>query len=88
MYRPHHKPGNTDFFGRLGGRVGKDTKRRLKGKNIELILQNVWNRQNLTEEYKENFLQIFLLRLVDTRPSVSFNTRNLGFFNMHRVGLL
>ena len=37
--------------------MSKDTKRRMKGKNIELILQNVWNRQTLTEEYKENFLQ-------------------------------
>ena len=43
----------------MGGRVGKDTRRRLKGKNIEFILQNVWNRQNLTEEYKENFLEVF-----------------------------
>ena len=73
----------------MGGRVSKDTKRRLKGKNIELILQNVWNRQNLTREYKENFSSnFFVLRLVDTRPSVGFNTRNLGFFNMRRVGLL
>ena len=59
MYRPHNMPGNTDFL-QGGGRVGKDTKRRLKGKNIEIILQNVWDRKNLTEEYKENFLQIFL----------------------------
>ena len=27
----------------LGGRVGKDTKRSLKGKNIELIITNIWN---------------------------------------------
>ena len=59
MYRPHNKPGNTDLlYGE--GRVGKDTRRRLKGKNIALILQNVWNRQTLTEDHKENFLEIFL----------------------------
>ena len=32
---------------RVGGRVGKDTKRSLKEKSIELIIQNVWNRQTL-----------------------------------------
>ena len=59
MYRPHNKPGNTELlYG--GGRVGKDIRRRLKGKNIELILQNVWNRKTLTEDFEENFLEIFL----------------------------
>ena len=28
---------------RVGGRVGRDTKRRLIGKNVELTIQNVWN---------------------------------------------
>ena len=40
----------------LGGRVGKDTKRSSKGKNTELMIQNVWNRQILAGEYKENSL--------------------------------
>ena len=41
---------------RVGGRVGKDTKRRLIGKNVELTIQNVWNRHTLAEKYRENFL--------------------------------
>ena len=64
----------------VGGRVGKDTRRRLKGKNIELILQNVWKRQTLTEDYKENFLEIFLY--YDW-----FQYEKLRFFNMRRVGI-
>ena len=40
----------------VGGRVGKDTKRSLKGKSTELMIQNVWNRQTWAEEYEENFL--------------------------------
>ena len=40
----------------LGGRVSKATKRSLKGKSTELMIQNVWNRQNWAEEYEENFL--------------------------------
>ena len=40
----------------VGGRVGKDTKRSLKGKSTELMIQNVWNRQILAGEYEENFL--------------------------------
>ena len=38
-----------------GGRVSKDTKRSLKGKSTELMIQNVWNRQNWAEEYEEKF---------------------------------
>ena len=36
---------------RMGVREGKDTKRSLKDKNIELILQNVWNTQTLTDDW-------------------------------------
>ena len=35
---------------RMGVREGKVTKRSLKDKNIELILQNVWNTQTLTDD--------------------------------------
>ena len=39
-----HVIGQAIFiFFRVGGRVGKDTKRRLIGKNVELTIQNVWN---------------------------------------------
>ena len=36
---------------RMGVREGKDTKRSLKDKNIELISQNVWNTQTLTDDW-------------------------------------
>ena len=42
----------------LGGRVGKDTTRSLKGKSTELMIQNVLNGQTLAEEYEENFLAL------------------------------
>ena len=42
----------------LGDRVGKDTKRSLKGKSTELMIQNVWNGQTLAEECEENFLAL------------------------------
>ena len=59
----------------VGGRVGKDTKRSLKGKSTELMIQNVWNRQTLAEEYEENFL---VLQLFDLLPSLGLHTRNLS----------
>ena len=43
----------------------------MKGKNNELIIKNVWNRQTLAEKSKDNFL---VLRLVDVRPSLGFHT--------------
>ena len=58
-----------------GGRVGKDTKRSLKGKRTELMIQNVWNRQTLAEEYEENSL---VLQLFDLLPSLGLHTRNLS----------
>ena len=61
---------------RVKSRVGKDTIRSLKGKNTELIIQNVWNRQTLTEECEGNFL---VFRVVDSRPSLRFRTGNLSF---------
>ena len=67
----------------LGGRVSKDTKRSLKGKSTELMIQNVWNRQNLAEEYEENFL---VLRLFDAARS-RFPYEQLKSLNVHRVGL-
>ena len=45
---------------RVGGRVGKDTKRSLKEKSIELIIQNIWNWTDLGlgvyEKFSWNFL--------------------------------
>ena len=67
----------------LGGRVSKDTKRSLKGKSTELMIQNVWNRQNLAEEHEENFL---VLRLFDAAWS-RFPYEQLQSLNVHRVGL-
>ena len=67
----------------LGGRVSKDTKRSLKGKSTELMIQNVWNIQNLAEEYEENFL---VLRLFDAARS-RFLYEQLKSLNVHRVGL-
>ena len=66
-----------------GGRVSKDTKRSLKGKSTELMIQNVWNRQNLAEEYEKNFL---VLRLFDAARS-RFPYEQLKSLNVHRVGL-
>ena len=66
-----------------GGRVSKDTKRSLKGKSTELMIQNVWNRQNLAEEYEKNF---HVLRLFDAARS-SFPYDQLKSLNVHRVGL-
>ena len=40
---------------RVGGRVGKDTKRSLKEKSIELIIQNVWNWTDLGLGVYEKF---------------------------------
>ena len=34
----------------------KDIKRSLKGENVELIIENVWNRETLAEKSRENFL--------------------------------
>ena len=48
----------------------KDIKRSLKGENIELIIENVWNRETLAEKSRENFL---VLRLFDTRHNLSFH---------------
>ena len=67
----------------LGGRVSKATKRSLKGKSTELMIQNVWNRQNLAEEYEKSFL---VLRLFDAARSW-FPYEKLKSFNVHRVGL-
>ena len=66
-----------------GGRVSKDTKRSLKGKSTELMIQNVWNRQNLAEEYEKNFL---VLRLFDAARS-RFPYEQLKSLNVHRVRL-
>ena len=41
----------------LEGRVGKDTKRSLKGKSTELMIQNVWNGQTLCR--KSSFTNFF-----------------------------
>ena len=41
----------------LGGRVGKGTKRSLKGKSTELMIQNVWNGQTLCR--KSSFTNFF-----------------------------
>ena len=66
----------------LGGRVGKDTKRSLKGKSTELMIQNVWNRQTLAEEYEENFL---VLLMFDLLPSLGLHTRNLSLWTCTEV---
>ena len=59
----------------------KDIKRSLKGKNIELIIENVWNRETLAEKSRENFL---VLRLFDTRHNLSFHKGNLIFEHAQR----
>ena len=56
----------------VGGRVGKDTRRRLKGKNIELILQNVWISCVTTGLHAAH---------------CRFQYKKLRFFNMRRVGI-
>ena len=63
----------------VGGRVGKDTRRRLKGKNIELILQNVWKRQTFTEDCKEIFLKFSCVTTGLHAAQCRFQTRNWGF---------
>ena len=67
----------------VGGRVGKDTKRSLKGKSTELMIQNVWSRQTLAGEYEENFLLYNCL----TRCQSRFPYEKLKSLNMHRGGL-
>ena len=62
----------------------KDIERSLKGaKNIELIIENVWNRdrETLAEKSRENFL---VLRLFDTRHNLSFHKGNLIFEHAQR----
>ena len=56
----------------VGGRVGKDTRRRLKRKNIELILQNVWISCVTTGLHAAH---------------CRFQYEKLRFFNMRRVGI-
>ena len=55
----------------------------MKGENIELIIENVWNRQTLAGKSRENFL---VLRLFDTRHNLSFHKGNL-ILNMRKGGL-
>ena len=41
---------------RVGGRVGKRYQKKFERENVELTIQNVWNRHTLAEKYRENFL--------------------------------
>ena len=63
--RPHHGPGED-----TKRRVGKDTKRSLKEKIIELIIQNVWNRTDLGLGVYEKFSWNFLCYIWLTRGPI------------------
>ena len=62
----------------------QDIKRSLKGENIELLIENFWNRQTLAEKNREYFL---VLRLFDTRHNLSFHKGNLIFEHSQRRSL-
>ena len=59
----------------------QDIKRSLKGENIGLIIENVWNRETLAGKSRENFL---VLRLFDTWHNLSFYKGNLIFEHAQR----